>query len=86
MSDRAARRRAAREKDWVGHDPETHQSLDPMARLYRHTSSCVRCSTGTVASKGCPWLAEFAAKNPEVIMQIMGVMDGDGAVAPDADV
>lgn len=78
MSDRAARRREAREKEWVGHDPEVHQSLDPVGRLYRHTSTCKRCSTGTVATKGCPWLADFAAKNPEVIMQIMGVMDGDG--------
>lgn len=75
---RAERRRAAREKEWVGHDPEVHQSLDPLRQLQNHTAGCARCASGTVAQKGCPWLYEFAAKNPGFIADALGVMEGNG--------
>lgn len=74
---RAERRRAEREREWVGHDPEEHQSLDPVRQLQNHTASCPRCSTGTVAQKGCPWLSRFAAKNPKFISETLGVMNGE---------
>ena len=74
MSDRAARRRAEREKKaWTPFNQETDQTLPPVAwRINQHNMTCERCRSGNVVKRGCPGLDKLYLANSDEIHEMLG--------------
>ncbi len=72
---RAERRRAAREKEWVGFTPDNNTTLSKVNnQLQRHTLSCNRCSNKTAnGGKQCDWMLRFYYKNQLAMNALLGI-------------
>ncbi len=73
---RAERRRAAREKEWSGFNPETDQTLPTIAqRINQHNLMCQRCRSGNVVKRGCPGLNKLYQKHAAEIRALLGIAE-----------
>lgn len=70
---RAERRRAAREKEWVGFTPpETVTLAEVQSKLELHALSCKRCgSKGMSRNTECLWLERFFIKNERAMTALL---------------